>query len=137
MKLITIGDQSYVLARKLSAFDQLHLARKLGPAMPIVEGLVSPANVDKDKALLTVLALSHVSDADTEYVVRKCLGVVNRVQGTVSSKLMTDSGEMMFDDVTMNAMLELAVAVIEDNLGDFFRTTLAGLAAQRTLVPAS
>lgn len=115
---------------KLDTFTQLHLARKLGPSIPIIEGLIDPRNADKDKSILTVLMLSHVSDVDADFVIRKCMSVVMRrdAEGK-TAKVQAPDGTLMYDDITLTAMLQLAVAVIEENLGDFFRTALASMAA--------
>ena len=126
---ITIGEKQFVISGKLDAFSQLHVARKLGPAIPIVEGLIGVRNADKDKSILTVLMLSHISDADTDFVMRKCLSLVYRKQGETSkpAKVQAQDGSLMFDDITLSEMLQLTVTVIEENLGDFFRTALANL----------
>lgn len=127
---VGLSGQDYVIGRTLDAFASLHVARKLGPAIPIVEGLVLPDNAGKDKTILTVLMLSHISDADTEYVIKKCLSVVTRMQGGSHAKVTAPDGSLMFDDMSMQDMLALTLAVIEDSLGDFFRTALAGLKTQ-------
>ena len=130
MSELTVGEKQYVTG-KVDTFTQLHLARKLGPSIPIVEGLIDPRNAEKDKAVLTVLMLSHISDVDAEFVIRKCLSVVHRRQGDGKpAKVQSPDGTLMFDDITLSQMLELTVAVIEENLGDFFRTALASMAAQ-------
>jgi hypothetical protein len=127
---LALNGRQYATIGKLDAFTQLHLARKLAPALPIIEGLVSPANASKDKQVLVVLMLSHVSDADADYVVKKCLGVVARRQADNQlARLQSADGQLMFDDTPMSDLLELAVAVIEENMGDFFRTALSALSA--------
>lgn len=117
------------LIGKLDAFSQLHVARKLGPAVPLVQGMVDLANASKDKALLSVLMLGHISDVDADFVVRKCLSVVTRREDTGAlAKIQTPNGDLMFQDISMGDILALTNAVIEENLGDFFRTALASLA---------
>jgi hypothetical protein len=127
MKLI-LADVEYVTKGLLNAFSQLHVARKLGPSVSIVAGMVDPANAEKEKTLLTVLMLSHISDEDTEFIIRKCLSVVTRKQasGTFAA-VQSPDGQIMFDDMSMATILELTVGVIEENIGDFFRTALARL----------
>jgi hypothetical protein len=73
--------------------------------------------------------MSHVSDSDTEYVIKKCMSVVLR-KGTDGrpSKVQAPNGDLMFDDISLETMLELTVAIIEENLGDFFRTALDDMA---------
>jgi hypothetical protein len=128
MAQLTINGRSYVTTGKLDAFTALHLARKLGPSLPIVEGLVLPENASKDKSILTVLMLSHISDTDSEFVIRKSLNVVGRIgEDGRPQKIQTPDGTLMFDDIQLAEILELTVAVIEENLGDFFRTALANM----------
>ena len=127
---LTINGITYSTTAKLDAFTQLHVARKLGAALPVVDGLVRQENAGKDKTLLSLLMLSNISDADADFVVKKCLGVVVRNSGNQPAKIQTPSGELMFDDISLAAVLDLAVAVIEENLGDFFRTSLGRLAQE-------
>lgn len=132
MTTLSIGGKDFVLHGKLDAFTQLHVARKLGPSIPIIEGLLGLDNAGKDKNILTVLMLSHISDSDTEFVMRKCLSIVYRKQGATDApaKIQTPDGKLMFDDITLSELLQLTVAVIDENLGDFFRTALANLAQE-------
>ena len=128
---LTVSGKRYATSSKLDAFTQLHMARKLGPSIPIVEGLIDPRNADKDKGILAVLMLSHISDADSEYVIRKCMSVIMRRQDDGKPvKVQAGDGSLMFDDMSLSDMLELSVVVIEENLGDFFRTALASMAQQ-------
>lgn len=117
----------YILTEKLNAFDQLTLVRKLSPAIPVVDGLIREENKAKDKNLLTVLMLGQLSDADSEYVVKKCLSVVSRVQETGTAKVQSPTGQLMFDDMSMADILQLVSQVIEVNVGDFLRTALSDL----------
>jgi len=126
---LDFDQQSYTVSGKLDTFSQLHVARKLAPAMPIIEGLIDPRNADKDKGILIVLMMSHISDSDVEYVLKKCMSVVTR-KGTDgrSTRILAQNGDFMYDDIKLETMLALAVAVIDLNLGDFFRTALADMA---------
>lgn len=135
MNLILHGTE-YSSRGRLDSFTQLHIARKLGPTLPIVEGLVKQENSEKSKDLVTVLMLSHISDEDTEYIIKKCLGVVTRQQTTGPfAPVLSPQGMLMFDDMTMSDMLGLTIAIIEENLGDFFRTSLADLKAEEKRLP--
>ena len=127
---IVLGGHAYTTRSKLTVFAQLDVARKLGPAFPIVSGLVDKENAGKDKAILTVLALSHLPDASSEWIVKTCLNTVFRVQdGGKLARVTNDAGGLMFDDLAMTDLLTLTIEVLEDNLGDFFRTALASLKA--------
>jgi hypothetical protein len=113
----TIGGKRYSVG-KVDTFTQLHLARKLGPSIPIIDGLIDHRNAEKNKDLLTVLMFSHISDTDVEFVIRKCLSVVHRRQ---------DDGKPV--NIDLSQMMEITVKVINENLGDFFRTALASMDA--------
>lgn len=123
-----IDGLQYATTGKLDAFAQLHIARKLAPALPVINGMVHPDNVGKDKKILTVLMLAHINDADTNFVINKCMSVVVRKDASGKYvKIQTVDGHLMFDDIGMHALLELTFEVIEENIGDFFRMSLANL----------
>ncbi len=127
---ILLDGNEYATSGKLNVFEQLNLARKLGSALAVIEGMTDSENASKDKTLLSVLMLSNISDADSDFVVKKCLSVVTRKQNAGYAKIQTSEGHMMFNDISLAVMLELTVSVIEENLGDFFRTALGGLRAE-------
>lgn len=121
---MSIRDQ-YRLSGKLDVFTQLALARKLAPAIPIVDIQLKAENKDKPKGILVVMMLSQIDDNDSQYVVNKCLSVVLRRQDDGNfAKVQATNGALMFDDLTMSDVLELVSWVIEENLGDFLRTAL-------------
>lgn len=78
---------------------------------------------------LVLLMLGQLTDADSEFVVQKCLSVVKRQSGESFAKLTTPSGDLMFQDIGMKIMIDLTAAVIVENLGDFFSTALSNLEA--------
>lgn len=121
---------------KLDAFAQLHIARKLGPAMPLIEGMVDKDNAAKDLSLLMLMSLSHIDDASCEYVVQKCLSAISIKQDKGWAKLAVN-GALMFDDTTVEEMLKLTAKVVDHNLGDFFRTALGDLSKAAVDQPAS
>ena len=114
----------YQLSGQLNVFDQLALARKLAPALPIVDVQLKNENKEKPKAILAIMMLAQIPDVDSDFVIRKCLSVVMRKQESGLAKRQTSSGSLMFDDISMDDVLELVSWVIEDNLGNFLRTAL-------------
>jgi hypothetical protein len=126
---LNIGGVDYQVG-SMDAFSQLHVARKLSPAMPILEPLLADRNAGKDVTLLVVILMSRLTDEETEYVIEKCLSVVSRKQDKGWAKIRAN-GVMMFQDTSMAAVVQLTAAAIAENLGDFFRTALANLAAQK------
>lgn len=120
---------AYSLSGKLDVFTQLSLARKLAPALPVVDVQLKEENKGKPKAILVVMMLAQISDEDSAFVVRKCLSAVMRKQDTGLAKVQAANGSIMFDDITMDEILEMVSWVIEENLGDFLRTALTDSAA--------
>lgn len=115
----------FTITGKLDAFTQLHVARKLSPGFPTLDMLVDPDNQEKDLSVLTVMLLGQISDADSDYVVKKCLSVVARRQAdNTLARLTSQGGELLFDDTTMAELMQLTAAVVEENLGDFLHTAL-------------
>ena len=121
-----IDGNSYVIAGALDGFAQLRMARKLAPASHVVEGLLKTENLEKERNLLMVLMLSNISERDSEEVIKSCLSIVHRVEDGGTAPIMKN-GVLMYDDLTLAAMLEIALVVINEYLGDFFRTALDNL----------
>lgn len=116
----------YSITGKLDVRTQLNLARKLSPAIGIVDGLLREENKEKDKSILIILLLGQLNDSDNEFVIRTCLNCVSRKQENGSlSRVQTADGLLLFDDMTMLELTELTAMVIEDNLGNFLRTALS------------
>jgi hypothetical protein len=120
-----IGEHEYTIG-VLSAMQQLMVVRKLGPALPVIEGITAERNSGKDTQVLSILMLSKLSDEDAQIVVNTCLGVVARKQGMEWAPIMRN-GTLMFMDLVLEDMLRLVEAVIMENLGNFFRDALANL----------
>ena len=120
-------NQNYQIHGKLNAFDQLLIARKLAPAMALVEGVVHENNADKDLSILTVMALSYLSDPDSDIVVNKCLSLIVRIQDGVPPTKLIVQGTLQFSDLTMKDLLDITAEVIKANLGDFLNTALPSL----------
>ncbi len=110
--------------------QQLLVARKIGAVIPVVQPMTAKANADKDKTLLALMLLGNLPDDAATQVQNVCLGVVTTadVTGTFV-KLVDPGGGIMFQDVTVQDLFALTAKVIEENLGDFFRTALGSLEA--------
>jgi hypothetical protein len=153
---LEIGGVNYRTG-KLDAFQQFHVFRKLSP---ILSGLIesfsrarssvgdgngsaeeSPAaNPAFWSAVGPVAhAIAEMSQDDSEYILRTCLGTIMR-RGTGGgnwARLTTPQGILMFEDLDLGTMLQLAYAVLEDNLGDFFRGGLLSISAAQSLTPSN
>jgi hypothetical protein len=114
---------------RLTAFQQFHIARKLAPALFALgkaamkdEGQLSSMK-DFDVLLAfgpLVEVISKMSEADTEYVLNVCLSTCQRQEGNAWAAVYTIGQRLMFEDIGLQAMLQLTVAVIRENLGNFF-----------------
>lgn len=129
---------------KLDVFKQFHIARRLAPvvlslgmgaalmmkfkeantsATPKAEGAEAQddliALASAGKPIADVLAA--MSDTDSEYVLKLCLGSVSReITGGVGwGPLLNSAGSVMYNDLGLVQMLQLAHAVVMENLGNF------------------
>ncbi|WP_438504203.1 phage tail assembly chaperone [Acinetobacter schindleri] len=141
MEIIPIGGHDYTIGR-LNALDQLHVSRKIAPIVPnimpiltevakgdlekVIESIEQGENEELDgleplaKALEPFMeAIAKIPEEDVNYVVHKCLSVVKR-NGAVVCR----GNSIMFDDLDMNHLLPLTVAVIRTNLGNFIQGLL-------------
>lgn len=124
---------------KLSAFDQLHVARRIAPLVKgWGEGYISALSringngagatdgVTMIDAVSPILdEFSKMADDDTEYVVKKCMMVVQRFNGNSWVPFAAPNGMPMFEtDADMLVMLWLSVEVIRENLGPFMTEIL-------------
>jgi len=119
----------YSLSQRLNAFDQLAVARKLSPALPLMKAVVDKDNAGKPKDVLIIMALGMLSDESSSFIVNKCLSVVTITNNDGSIAKLMINGNLMFDSVTLTDITEITAAVIEDNLGDFLSTALHGMPA--------
>lgn len=110
MSEIEVGGNRYRLGR-LNAFEQHHVLRRLG-----VGGLLSEAK----------------ADADSEYVMKLCLSVVERQQKAGWAPVVTKpttkgdptTSQLVFDDIKLMELYELVGKVVDENLGDFFHVAV-------------
>lgn len=118
---------------RLNAFEQLHVFRKLAPVIGAAGSLVDvlkpkaggALDVRIDDMMPLITAIAEMPETDLDTVIRKCLSVVERAQdtavGTGWAKVWSASAErVMFDDIdNAMSMVQIAIAVIQDNLGNF------------------
>ncbi|GJL36012.1 hypothetical protein TUM17576_28320 [Enterobacter hormaechei] len=127
-------------AAKLSVFDQLKVSRKL---LPLIAKLVSDASMLRAAAqnktaskeqlfsvLETILpkiadVLADMPDETVNSILHPCLSVVARKSDVGSNWVpVFNSGELMFDDIDLFSMLNIAGRVVADNLGNFLPAPL-------------
>ncbi|WP_218950552.1 phage tail assembly chaperone [Acinetobacter sp. YH12255] len=141
MEIIPIGGHDYTIGR-LNALDQLHVSRKIAPIVPnIMPILTEVAKGDLERVIESIEdgennelegleplaealepfmeAIAKMPEDDVNYVVHKCLSVVKRGGAAVCR-----NNTIMFDDLDMNHLLPLTIAVIRMNLGNFIQDLL-------------
>jgi hypothetical protein len=132
-------------AGKLNAFQQLHVSRKLAGILPkVFPALLAASGGATDLAALASAcepaaeALAAMPEADVDFVYHTCLGVVARKQGPAWANVWNGSAKaLMFDDITLAVMSQLAYRVLEDSLGSFIRGLLARATAASPETPAA
>jgi hypothetical protein len=124
---------------KLDTFKQLHVSRKIAPLVPkLLPAFGSIAQRQKELGVddIGVIAqalqpvadvLSDMSEQDVEYIFSNCLAVVQRKQGKDWVHVWRN-GALMFDDIELPVMTQIAMKVIWDNIGPF----ISGLLAKQT-----
>lgn len=120
-KEFIVGSHTY-RAGKLDAMTQFHVSRRI---LPVFVGLAKGEGSMMDQFRGAAEALASLNDDDANYVISRCLSVVQR-------KLNGDSGwasvwsqsanRLMMDDIDMVQMLQMAGEVLGHNLGNFIQS---------------
>lgn len=123
----TVGQFNYV-AEQLNAFDQLHVVRKIAPVFAALvppgaemKSLSSMLNIDVSVVLPNVAdVLARLPEEDVNALMLKLLSVVRREQPNHSGWApMVASGRLMFDDLKVTELMQIAVKSGQHSLGDF------------------
>jgi Phage tail assembly chaperone protein, TAC len=151
-----IGEHTY-RANKLNARQQFHVGRRIAPLIgqmfavgPVISGIAAARRATEeeggenlDDALDTARAteamlvpftkaLAGLSDADCDYVLDRCLGVVQRLSGANGAGAWGDvfnarANRIQYEDIDLMQMMQITAEVLMDNLGGFFATPLPGM----------
>lgn len=127
----TINGAAYRVT-KMDPFRQFHVIRRMGPLFPSITGFLKSAEGDGDKLLAAgyiAAALGRLSDPDATFILNACLATCARKQGTVWAAITDAQGSLMFDDINMPTMLELAWEVLKENYGAFIPDLLVRASA--------
>lgn len=131
-----INGTTYVIG-KLSAMEQLHVARRLAPVLAsLIPAFVgNPGLFDKNEdegggadAMMIIASgpvaetLSKMSNEDVDYVVNACLSVCEWKQAKNFAKVMVNK-VLMKGNLELDELMGLTIAVIQENLGRFFPTS--------------
>jgi hypothetical protein len=120
-----VAEKTYV-AKQLSAMKQLHIARKLAPVLAGLAPAGAGAKLALETALMAVLPnlaekLASMKDEDAEFVVLNLLSACSRREnGGGLASLVGASGGLMFQDIGMKEMIQIAVESGKHNFSDFF-----------------
>jgi hypothetical protein len=122
------GNTYRIGERPLSAMEQFHVTRRLGPAL-VVAGvtfkmILEGKNISMDDLVNVagpvMQVVSHMSDEDVEYVIMKCLRTVDRQSGGAWAPITTPDGkQFMFADMDQAVMVRLTIEVLQANLANF------------------
>jgi hypothetical protein len=128
MREIEISGQTYRIG-SIAAMRQLHIVRRVAPALVGVLGLSSiKAAADGnlnfreliDKLEPFMEALGAMKDEDVDYVMDNCLAVVERkVPGDRGWQRVGTTQALMYDDIDLLVMLRLSWEAGRENLEGF------------------
>lgn len=82
-------------SKKLEAFRQFHVSRRLAKQ-----------------------SIVHMSDEDSEYVLKSCLAVTQRKSDGVWANVLAGD-RLMYSDIRLTEMMEIVEHVLEDHKSDF------------------
>lgn len=118
---IEYAGKKYRMTRKLDAITQFHVVRRIAPLMANLNELVAKDEEASmvEGATAVITALAKISDQDCEYVIFKCLDVVQRFNEGQWAPVIRGSN-FMFSDLDMGGLLKLTGAVIKENMASFF-----------------
>ena len=133
MKVVKQGEHNYQIG-KMSPRAQFHVARRLAPVLanlaPIMfvlrknaaAGEELPLDLFAATAMPLAQGIAQMPDTEADYILNTCLSVVSREQagGQFAPVLAADNMTFMFADLAMQDLLQLSVAVVQENLGNFF-----------------
>lgn len=126
MKTTEIAGITYTIG-KLEAFEQMHVARRILPILPYLVGAFAShsGELSQDSILEIAMggfadAFAKMSDDDVNFVTWTCLGVCKRKQEQNFARVMANKNTLAFDDIELDTILGLTVAVVEENLARFF-----------------
>lgn len=144
MNYIEVNGARYQIG-KLSAMQQFHLGRRLGPALIMagigIDMLRKGMRPDMDDIIAIAQpileVLSKMDDKEAEYIIFTALRAVSIQQGDKYAPLMTaDGARLMFENIEMPDMMRLVGEVIKDNLGNFLKGLDGELTSSSSLVPS-
>lgn len=129
MEPLIIRGESYRASGKLNAITQLHVVRRLGPALLVVGLTLNALREGLKPDMGDILAaggpvvemLANMKEEDFNYVTYACLGVIERQQdGKWAPVFVQPANKLMFADMDFAVLIRLIVAVLQENLASFW-----------------
>lgn len=127
-----INGQTYRTSR-LPVFTQFHIARRLAPVMAaLAKAAADTGGALTPDAVLEPMAeaLASMKDADVDYVLNACLSVTSRLNNSTAYSPVKVGNAIMFDDIGLPEMMQIAMQVVQDNLGNFLTAPPGGSSAK-------
>lgn len=134
MREFEVGGHKYT-AGKLDAFKQFHVARRLagvipalGEAIPALKiALLDAQGKDQDEAAIGFLGalgpltevIASMKDEDADYVLNECLSACKREVKDGTWAPVRSNGVLMYEDIELAEMLQIAWEVLQENLASF------------------
>lgn len=107
--------------QKIDARKQFHIMRRLSPLFAELADAVNAKSADLEAFKTLADALAKMTDDDADYCLFGLLACVQKRQGKTYSRICVDN-QLMFADMGMPEMLQLAVKALQFNFGDFFKS---------------
>lgn len=99
-------------AGKLPAMKQFHIVRRCAP---LLAGIT-----DKDKALESIFnGIGSLKDEDADYILFGLLSCVQRDRAPHGWANVCSGTSLMFDDIDLGAMLQIAAKAFQENFSGF------------------
>jgi ubiquinone biosynthesis protein UbiJ len=123
MAEVEINGTQYRVGR-LTAFKKLHVARKLAPLLGGLAAITASGGATDIATFAQPIAqaLANMSDDEVEGIIGTCMAVTER-------RLANDMGwapvwnksanRMQYEDMDLPELMQLTMAVLEENLGSF------------------
>ena len=129
---LSLGQDLYQIGR-LPALAQFHVTRRVAPILAnmgvsVIDSLRPTGKLSEDD-MVSVMGtaaevVSKMTDTDVNYVIFTCLSVVRKKQESVWAAVVNGQ-QFMFQDMDMQLMMKLTVAVLKENLSGFFQQPTA------------
>ena len=108
-------------ANKINAFTQFHLIRRLAPILSKLAGSAEKLKNDPMQALGALGDhLAAMKDEDADYILMACLAATERSQDKMGWARVVINSTLMFQDLELPVMLQIAWEVIQFNFSGFF-----------------